>query len=318
MICRCCNSSNITIAKNRGVLAPFFVKRVYGLHVSTFLEKINYSFLNNKSLIKKLIYFMFVILTRLIFLKKFFNFRNNINVDIMICNKCFFVSPKKEYSFKELSSLYHDYRTKSYNKERVFYEPWYNKIKNFVGKSSLEIENRQKNLDYIFVKKNINYNEIKTVIDWGGNEGNFIPSVLKNKKLYVFDPSTSVLVNKSYNKINKRELLPNVDCILLAHVLEHVGNPKKFLLDVLKNLNQGGIIYLEVPQDKSLQEVSEIVNDPEKSIFEIHEHINIFTEKSLKFLCIDLGLELIYTSTNEMNLGWVDNFKIISILLRKK
>ena len=63
-------------------------------------------------------------------------------------------------SFKELSSLYHDYRTKSYNKERVFYEPWYNKIKNFVGKSSIEIENRQKNLDYIFVKKNINYNEL--------------------------------------------------------------------------------------------------------------------------------------------------------------
>lgn len=318
MKCRCCNSSKVIIATNRGHLAPFFAKRVHGLHVSTFLEKIEYNFFNSTSLLKRLFYFFCKFLSTLILFKKFFNFRNNLNVDIIICSNCFFISPRKEYSYNELFNLYHDYRKNSYNIERVCYEPWYDKIKDSVGINSLEIENRKQNLDLIFIKKNFNYDEIKSVIDWGGNEGHFIPNVLKNKDIYIFDPSSSSVIDKSYKKISRRDLLPNVDCIILAHVLEHVGNPKSFLIDVLRNLKQGGVIYLEVPQDKSLNEIQEIVNNPQASKFEIHEHINIFTEKSLNFLGLDLGLELIYSSTKNIDFGWVNNFEIISVIFKKK
>ena len=60
-----------------------------------------------------------------------------------------------------------------------------------------------------------------------------------------------------------------------------------------------------------------MINNPNNSKFEIHEHINIYNEKSLKLLCSDLGLELIHCSRNEIDVGWDKNFKIISALFKK-
>ncbi|MDB9735218.1 class I SAM-dependent methyltransferase [Candidatus Pelagibacter ubique] len=317
MICRNCNSSNILIAKNRGVIAPFFLKRIYNLHISKLSEKIDLHFSGTKSFSKNLLYSIYKFLNNFFFFKKIFNIRSNINVDIVLCRNCLFISTKKEYSFNELENLYLDYRNDTYNNERVFYEPHYNEIKDLVGKNLKEIKNRQKNLDSIFIEENVNINRINSVIDWGGNEGHFIPSELKKKNIYIFDPSISKPIEENYTKINKRELLPNVDCLLVAHVLEHVGNPKKFLIDILNNLNKEGILYLEVPEDKNLDEIEKMINNPNNSKFEIHEHINIYNEKSLKLLCSDLGLELIHCSRNEIDVGWDKNFKIISALFKK-
>ena len=37
------------------------------------------------------------------------------------------------------------------------------------------------------------------------------------------------------------------DIIFLFHVLEHIQNPKNFLLEIKKHLKDSGTIYLEVP-----------------------------------------------------------------------
>ena len=64
------------------------------------------------------------------------------------CNNC--STPKFEWSSKDLSSLYHEYRSDSYNRDRISVEPSYAAVKDRVGNDPSEVDTLYKSVDERF------------------------------------------------------------------------------------------------------------------------------------------------------------------------
>lgn len=100
------------------------------------------------------------------------------------------------------------------------------------------------------------------------------------------------------------------DVICVFQTLEHVSNPRDFLLNIVRYLKPGGIIYLEVPNLKDA--LVHAYNLPHHHSFYFHSaHLWYFTEKSLKKITQKANLKgKIYFSQdynilNHMN--WIIN-----------
>jgi SAM-dependent methyltransferase len=236
-------------------------------------------------------------------------------VDFFICKECFFSSPTKEYQDQELASLYIGYRGTAYNEERIQLEPEYKKISAFIGNDIYEINSRQENINLLLKTTGL-VHKVKSLIDWGGGDGRFVPELLSSKKVYVYDISGEKVFNKSFVSISDRKLLPQVDYIQVCHVLEHVGDPRGLLIDVLNNLKSGGFLYIEVPVDRDVDEIKDMIANYDLAKFVIHEHINLFSDISIKKLGENVGLKVLSVNTTSIKLsrGYA---KIISALFQK-
>ncbi|MFA5406138.1 MAG: class I SAM-dependent methyltransferase [Candidatus Nanoarchaeia archaeon] len=86
--------------------------------------------------------------------------------------------------------------------------------------------------------------------------------------------------------INKMPKKNYFDVVTLFHVLEHISNPKKFLLDIKSLLKKNGSLVIEVPN----------INSFEAKIFKssniylgVPVHFYQFSEQSLRFLLESVG-----------------------------
>ncbi len=186
----------------------------------------------------------------------------------------------------ELNNIYKDYRAESYKFDRGVFESAYASINDLLGKSAIEVAERVKNLstlihDYLDIKN------LKTIIDYGGDSGQFIPRELLNSKCYLYDPSSSVPM-ENIIKIQEAAKLPHADFIMCCHTLEHVSYPLELLNAIATLLNPNGYIYIEVPLEVpdlpalSFDHISKYV----------HEHINAFTTKSIAALISNANIKL--------------------------
>jgi len=71
------------------------------------------------------------------------------------------------------------------------------------------------------------------------------------------------------------------DVIIISHVLEHIGDPKKLLQEILTRANSNGWVYIEVP----LGCVYEW-----RMLREPITHVNFFSEYSLTYLAKSMDL----------------------------
>jgi len=242
-------------------------------------------------------------------------YRSPVRVDIRVCQSCGFVGPEVAYTFEMLSGLYADYRSESYNAERAIYEPDYNEIKDYVGKSSEEISSRMSNLDNI-IASCIDVNDINNVIDWGGGEGRFVPTAFQAKNVWVLDVSSEPLVSNSYHRISQIPQGVRFEYAQICHVLEHVASPYEFVKNVIPHISDRGYIYIEVPQDRAEQDIQRLVDRDPGVQHHIHEHLNLFSMKSMEALAHVLGLRVMYLERKRFDLGWAAA-DIISTLLKK-
>lgn len=315
MKCRCCQSSNTTILGN-GMVAPFFVKRVKNVHICTIAESILQKTKNNPiTFKKKLIRNVLIFVLKLRIFNRFFNLRPVVNTNIRVCNNCTFIGPDEEYSYDSLERLNVDYRSSSYNNERCIYEPDYRFIMNELGKSEKEIANRLNNVERI-IQKNIDISAIKTVIDWGGGEGRFVPRVFTNPEVYILDVSNEPLHNIQYKRVDKVPDFVKADFIQFCHILEHVISPFTFIEDALLYVKEGGYIYIEVPLDKSEQEIEMIASACMQH--HIHEHINLFSEQALHALASSHNLEIITIEKVALDFGWAKTNILSGLFLKKR
>ena len=89
-------------------------------------------------------------------------------------------------------------------------------------------------------------------------------------------------------------------------VLEHVGNPRAFVVHASEFVAPGGLIYLEVPHELTQSVGDEfdqrIIDTP---IF-IHEHLNLFDRMSMRGLIESIeGLELVDDEEEALDIGWI-------------
>ncbi len=115
----------------------------------------------------------------------------------------------------------------------------------------------------------------------------------------LIDPSLKEIEN---NKIKTfKEYYPSLtiknekyDLIYCINVLEHIDNPKDFLIKVKNNLNENGIIIFIFPDVKYRLSIGDVG-------CLLHEHINYFTNKSAASFFENCGFEIIDCSSNNDN-----------------
>jgi len=229
---------------------------------------------------------------------------------VQSCALCHGITPCHEYSFEDLLGLYRDYRSESYNRDRISVEPDYARLMKDVGGHPLEIKNRSTAVDG-FLRKNASHFAGGSMIDYGGSDGRFIPPFAYEQfeSISIYDASEAPLhASVDGRKVKKISAVqPETYSFLTCmHVLEHVGNPKAFVAEAMRFLLPGGLMYIEVPHELT-QLVREdfgrrIIDTP----ITIHEHLNRFDRTSVQALCESIGgLELIDVAEDVVDFGWI-------------
>jgi hypothetical protein len=156
------------------------------------------------------------------------------------------------------------------------FEPGYTDIKKF--NSIAYKTHRQEGIQKL-IKQHIDADQIHTVLDYGGDDGSFIPDCFDKSKKYVFDISNVPLTSKVESiSLNENKIF---DFILCTHLLEHVSDPSDILGKIKEHANDNTWIYFEIP------------NNPAPYIGNIHEHINFFNIKSATALLNRNGFKVI-------------------------
>jgi 2-polyprenyl-3-methyl-5-hydroxy-6-metoxy-1,4-benzoquinol methylase len=131
----------------------------------------------------------------------------------------------------------------------------------------------------------------QSVLDIGCNDGSQLDK-FKTRGLETFgvDPAENLfeLSSKNHNVtcgyFDDKYSQP-VDIITIQNAFAHNPNPLELLKNCKKNLNIGGLIFIQTSQ------ADMILNDEFDTIY--HEHISFYNIKSMMFLCNRAGLNLI-------------------------
>jgi hypothetical protein len=206
---------------------------------------------------------------------------SNVRNLLIRCDACDFHFSNTRFTDEEIARLYQEYRGDQYNRMRLECEPNY-KVSLY---SAEYIKQRKEFINKIIEHHVIN---IKSVLDYGGDDGAYIPERLDSVDRYVFDLSgvDPLPGIKNYVPTEKQSF----DLVMNCQVLEHVSDIN-VLIKELKNLTKN-YIYVEVPTYQKPPPVNVIIG----------EHINFFRGKSLQSLLNKHNINIIKTVT-DYNLG---------------
>jgi hypothetical protein len=236
------------------------------------------------------------------------------------CMSCSFRFFDSRLADADVQRLYAAYREVGYFEARHSYEFWYSKaVNDGIGSDAAEITSRQQNLAAILGERS---RSISTVLDYGGDRGQFIPEGVGTER-YVYELSSAEPA-KGVVRLTSVEGT-RFDFVMLAHVLEHCSEPKQ-ILEALKPLgHEKTLFYFEVPferpslgwagkgrwQERYLEAllpaepllqlvdlystIARITLDlvPPLGLLKCSEHLNFFNERSLQKLLNSAGFELL-------------------------
>jgi hypothetical protein len=203
----------------------------------------------------------------------------------LYCEDCAFLFLDIRFSDQELQDLYQGYREQDYVDLREHYEPGYRERNAALNEGESYIAKVESFLKP-FLTLPIN------MLDWGGDTGKNSPFKENCKQFHIYDISSKPVVAGA-TRIDKTTAMNNeYDLIVSSNVLEHVPYPADVVLDMKKAMGQHTILYIEVPYE----EVMRTANG--KTDLHIrkkhwHEHINFFSEQSLRTLLKQCGLRVL-------------------------
>jgi hypothetical protein len=223
------------------------------------------------------------------------------------CNTCDFLFYNPHPDAEELEKLYNGYRNPDYQKQRQKHEKWYTReVNESLGHNRTEIDKRKENMS-LFLKGRLDIAEIKNILDYGGDSGQFIMDEFKNSERYVYEISKVPLVPgvKLITDLDERET-KKFDFIMCCHVLEHVTGPHEIIDQIIMFAQKKTKFYFELPVDNPLGNTNlitriKITLSRLYPFFIMHEHINHFSIASLKKLLESHGMEVEHiTSENKL------------------
>jgi len=219
--------------------------------------------------------------------------------DMIVCNECDFVCVRKVFAEEELSGLYAGYRGPKYTAERTAIEPKYAGVAVDL-ESPASIADRNEGL-WTFLRPILDNVFIDVLCDFGGADGALVPPELAERcgQVWVEDVSGVALAHERFRSVGFSAVGDrSVDMALCMHVLEHVGHPIEHARRVVSKVAPGGLVYLEVPLEVSLEHLERVRAGAQYQY--IHEHINQFTPTSLHALARALGLDVIACTPSSM------------------
>lgn len=225
------------------------------------------------------------------------------------CSGCQSLTLSHAYSYSDLAPLYADYRSKTYNADRISVEPSYRSIAHLVGQDPKERSSRNEGVT-AFLRPFLPTEARGRALDLGGADGQFIPHEVIDcfSETHIVDTSDAE-VDEAMRAHGVRKV-PRPDeagygLVMCMHVLEHVGSPRQFVLDSLQHLQPGGLLYLEVPLELDPLIPAQFQARLVDHSVTIHEHINQFHASSIARLVESIGsLRLLKAEHASIDCGW--------------
>lgn len=167
-----------------------------------------------------------------------------------------------------------------------------------------------------YINKFINLSPTEKMLDIGSGFGHFLDAMKqvyhKVNNYYAVEPDKKI----RYILFSKgtRKIFPDIDYIqeknfslvIMSHILEHLSNPREFLIQVLKSMKKDAILFLEVPNREDLY------NDL------IGLHTIVFNVPALYNLMIDVGFHIIDITTAGFPIPMLTTNRGFFYLLKKK
>lgn len=200
---------------------------------------------------------------------------DDVSNQLVSCKDCTFNASSVRLTSEEELKLYYKYRQEEYNNLRIICDPSY-------SSKSLVFDHYyqdRKNMIKEIIQKNLTEQEIesvKSILDYGGEDGKYIPEMFNGAEKFVFDISNVDLIENvhSYDMQSRNP----VDFLMCCQVIEHKSNLDEIMNDLVSLSKKW--IYLEVP----------FYQNPPPENINIVEHLNFFNEKSLTMLCNRFGI----------------------------
>lgn len=171
-------------------------------------------------------------------------------VSLRACAGCDLDFFDGRFDDEQMSAIYGGYLSHRYFTVRKRWEPWYSRSVNdaYVADDAAVLDR----LGFMsgILGSAMRAEDIKLVVDFGGDEGQFIPN-WPNARKVVCDPSEKPLP-EGVERIHKLADLggEQPDLVIIAHVLEHLVDPLATLREIQNALADGGLLYAEVPLDR--------------------------------------------------------------------
>ena len=288
-VCRNCESGDLDDLGSIGKVAPFFLKRVFGAEVG-YPDSAG----GVKHWVRRVVAVPQRVLGRVS--------KPSVFVAMQRCRRCQFLQTSLPFVEDSINRLYGDYRSASYNRERIQYEPTYARIAADVGMGGVEVRSR---VDAVtrFLKDRVDTSGDFTLLDYGGADGRFMPEI--DARRYVYEIS-DVAPIAGATRIPSEAALGTYSLVQLAHVIEHVVYPLELLRKVVRHVKPGGFLYLETPQELSDAERAALRPGNRRRMVHIHEHINSYCVEAVRKLIEAVGLEIVAIQADRMDVGWAE------------
>jgi hypothetical protein len=150
------------------------------------------------------------------------------------------------------------------------YNNYYKEFNNY-KKGVIYSDKDERCNSYLKDKLQIQFQNVRTIIDYGSGNGK-LKDMLSVSDIYEVDE-----YDIGMEKPNKK-----YDCLILSHVLEHIYDINKFIETISLNINDNGLLYIEIPNAEYYDKITDLCPLQEINI----EHINFFSKYALNKLLI--------------------------------
>ncbi len=259
--------------------------------------------------------------------------RRNTKTTLCFCRSCTFAFYAYRFTPEEEALLYRNYRDAEYQKARERYECWYTeKVNAAINRGDVQ---RQQERIKALLSEHV-HNELRTALDYGGNEGTTFCEGLGTEERFVYDISGVKPVPGVTGIESEEELyLHRYDLILCNMVFEHLAHPMEVLEKLRALGDEDTVYYLEVPSENPfvsgnkfspLKNLSLLLDrnyswyrlgkyyfqQRKQPFMPMKEHINFFTPASLRIMAERGGFTV--PDVREFRAG---NSVVLSALLRR-
>lgn len=167
------------------------------------------------------------------------------------CGACDLTYFSHRFDDETLAAMYSGYRNKQYLSIRRRWEPWYSRnVNSATEPGSDAVVNRVAFMTEI-VGSHIPINDLRNIIDYGGDEGQFFPPSYSGPK-FVIEVSGKALVEGVQAAPCLEELPSKPHLVIAAHILEHLVEPTQLVERVRAAIANDGLFYVEVPLDRPI------------------------------------------------------------------
>jgi hypothetical protein len=273
-------------------------------------------------------------------IKKDFKPGDNYKTKLLFCNKCSFAFYDYRFTTEEICNLYKDYRGFEYQKLRERYECWYTtNVNNLLNLDSVYLT-EQRNQISSMIFSNVN-REIKSALDYGGNEGRTFTKEIGTEQKYIYDISGVPTVDGITSILKESDLSKyQYDLIMCNMLFEHLSSPIHILNKISRIGNNRTLFYIEVPSENPftkgnklsiLKNISLVTNknfsiirlikyyikSRKEPFMPMKEHINFFSINSMETMLNNNGFRVLALCEQKRNssLGKSD---VLSVLFQKK